>query len=215
MQFRGELIKQTNSKQTLKANMSFSGLHAKMTEAQFGELMMRANAQAMQIVSLRQQVEMFQSGISVQFPMIFRRNLDDPGRHGAGAMEDAFGDVDPDERVVIYCGVWHDGTLDDEDEQIVLPDGARAEIRQLREPLLQYVKDDEETVGLAENFHGGQAIVTTSRTLQAFLSSENIWHYLPLTRSIRSSQITVFFSQGREPYINHQPAPPYYMHGFN
>ena len=193
--------------------MSFSGLYAKMTEAQFGELMMRANAQAMQIVSLRQQVEMFQSGISAQFPMIFRRNLDDQGRHGAGAMEDAFGDVDPDERVVIYCGVWHDGTLDDvHDGQIALPDGARAEIHQLGEPLLEYVKDDEETVGLAENFHGGQAIVTTSRTLQAFLSSENIWHYLPLTRSIRSSQITVFFSQGREPHINHQPAPPYYMH---
>ena len=192
--------------------MSFSGLHAKMTEAQFGELMMRANAQAMQIVSLRQQLEMTQS---IQFPMIFRLDFDDPGRHGAGAMEDAFGDVEPDQQVAIYCGEWHDGTLDDEDEQIVLPDGARAEIRQLREPLLQYVKDDEETVGLAENFHGGQAIVTTSRTLQAFLSSENIWHYLPLTRSIRSSQITVFFSQGREPYINHQPAPPYYMHGFN
>ena len=192
--------------------MSFSGLHAKMTEAQFGELMMRANAQAMQIVSLRQQLEMAQSGISVQFPMIFRLDLDDPGRHGAGAMEEAFGGVDPDEQVVIYCGVWHDGTLDDvHDGQIELPDGARAEIRQLREPLLQYAKDDDETLGLDYHFHGGQAIVTTYRALQAFLSSENIWHYLPLTRSIRSSQINVYFSQAHdEHYINHQPAPPYY-----
>ena len=189
--------------------MSFSGLHAKMTEAQFGELMMRANAQAMQIVSLRQQLEMTQS---MQFPMIFRLDFDDPGRHGAGAMEDAFGDADPDQHVAIYCDVWHDGALGyDDGDQIALPDGARAEIRQLEEPLLQYVKDDEEALCLLEDFRGGQAIATTYRALKAFLSSENIWHYLPLTRSIRSSQINVYFSQAHdEHYINHQPAPPYY-----
>ena len=46
----------------------------------------------------------------VKYPVIFRRDLDDPGRIGEDAMDDVFaGDVDYP--VIMRIGKWHDGRL--------------------------------------------------------------------------------------------------------
>jgi hypothetical protein len=67
----------------------------------------------------------------VNYPVIFRRDLDDPGRHGEGAMDAVFaGDVDYP--VIMRVGKWHDGRLTEQTE--VLPDCVSDEIAVLAGP---------------------------------------------------------------------------------
>ena len=144
----------------------------------------------------------------VKYPVIYRRDLDDPGRHGEGAMDGVFaGDVDYP--LIMRIGKWHDGRLSEQNE--LLPDCVTGEIEALAPRLAYYAAGEEVEVWRTTQHAVALHVRTTSKTLKAFLSNEHIWGLLPLTRAYESSQIEVR-SAGGTFYINHQPAPPYYTH---
>jgi len=154
--------------------------------------------------------------LRVKYPVIYRKDLDDPGRHGEGAMDAAFaGDVDIDYPVIMQIGKWHDGRLAEQTE--VLPDCVSDEIAVIAAYLDHYVDHYGAGTGLTEKAEmckfetAALCVMTTSKALKGLLSNEHIWGLLPLTRAYESSQIEVRSANGAF-YINHQPAPPYYTH---
>ena len=153
----------------------------------------------------------------VKYPVIYRRDLDDPGRHGDGAMDGAFaGDVDYP--VIMRIGKWHDGRLSEQNE--LLPDCVSDEIAVLAPRLAYYAAGKSHAWRTAEVYYGAEVckvegaalyMRTTSKTLKEFLSNEHIWGLLPLARAYESSQIEIRGPSG-SCFITHQPAPPYYAH---
>jgi hypothetical protein len=123
-------------------------------------------------------------------------------------MDDVFaGDVDYP--VVMQIGKWHDGRLAEQTEE--LPDCVTDEIEVLAAHLAYYAAGPGE-VKVCKFVGAALCVITTSKTLKAFLSNSHIWGLLPLTREYESSQIEIRGPSGSW-YINHQPAPPYYTHG--
>jgi hypothetical protein len=149
--------------------------------------------------------------LRVKYPVIYRKDLDDPGRHGEGAMDAVFaGDVDYP--VIMRIAKWHDGRLAEQTE--VLPDCVSDEIAVLA-PHLTYYAADTEKAEVCKFAGAALSVMTTSKALKAFLSNGHIWRLLPLTREYESSQIEIHCPSGPwyyTWYINHQPAPPYYTH---
>ena len=147
--------------------------------------------------------------LRVKYPVIYRKDLDDPGRHGEGAMDAAFaGDVDIDYPVIMQIGKWHDGRLAEQTE--VLPDCVSDEIAVLAAHLAYYAVGTEKAE-MCKFETAALCVMTTSKALKGLLSNEHIWGLLPLTRAYESSQIEVRSPNGAF-YINHQSAPPYYTH---
>ena len=143
----------------------------------------------------------------VNYPVIFRRDLDDQGRHGEDAMDAVFaGDVDYP--VIMRIGKWHDGRLAEQTE--VLPDCVSDEIAVLAAHLDHYGAGTEKAE-MCKFETAALCVMTTSKALKGLLSNEHIWGLLPLTRAYESSQIEARSPNGAF-YINHQPAPPYYTH---
>ena len=146
--------------------------------------------------------------LRVKYPVIYRKDLDDPGRHGEGAMDAVFaGDVDYP--VIMRIGKWHDGRLAEQTE--VLPDCVSDEIAALAARLAYYPVVGTEKAEVCKFETAALYVMTTSKALKGLLSNEHIWRMLPLTRAYESSQIEVRSANGAF-YINHQPAPPYYTH---
>jgi hypothetical protein len=148
--------------------------------------------------------------LRVNYPVIFRRDLDDPGRIGEDAMDDVFVTAfDVDYPVVMQIGKWHDGRLAEQTE--VLPDCVSDEIAVLAAHLTYYAAGTEKAEVC--KFEGAALYVsTTSKTLKALLFNEHIWGLLPLTRAYECSQIEIRGPSQFQFFINHQPAPPYYTH---
>jgi len=148
--------------------------------------------------------------LRVKYPVIYRKDLDDPGRHGEGAMDAAFaGDVDIDYPVIMRIAKWHDGRLAEQTE--VLPDCVSDEIAALAARLAYYPTVGTEKAEVCKFETAALYVMTTSKALKGLLSNEHIWGLLPLTRAYESTQIEVRSPNGAF-YINHQPAPPYYTH---
>ena len=152
--------------------------------------------------------------LRIEYPVIFRRDLDDPGRIGEDAMDDVFaGDLDYP--VIMRIGKWHDGRL--AEQTALLPDCVSDEIAVIAAYLDHYVDHYGAGTGLTEKAEmckfetAALCVKTTSTVLRALLKNEHIWRLLPLTRAYESSQIEVRSPNGAF-YINHQPAPPYYTH---
>jgi hypothetical protein len=181
--------------------MSFSGLYAKMTEVQFGELMMRANAQAAEIIRLRRIAD------AARYPMLFR--------NGEGiSIYDRYGGLPSNVVFHIMIGTWGFRSL---------PSECDKELENLVAPLLEHAETSTDK-GAVRYVPAGvstcDVVLATYSTVRAFLAKENAWSFLPLSRQHANAELWMTPSDNEEHTatnanyqhfgsmrITHQPAP--------